>query len=270
MRAPRPRHCGFSLIELMFSMAIGSIILILAATMLGSSGEGYARVGGSIASEREARALLTQLASDLSTARFHKDNIIKKSTATWRTDRLGFLSLQTAAAQTDTARIGDLCAVNYYIKEFPIGGKTIRCLMRGFRESGRTPATGTAPELPGVFDALLNLETTPDSVTRLFDPLDGRDEPIAFGVVSFEARPRSRDAGGKWTDWVENDITGPEALDVKLVIARRELAAKLKQPGDWSGAGNAGKLLGDPAQADRNKDLHVYETTLKFGSNAPL
>ena len=32
-------HRGFSLIELMFSMAIGSVILILAATMLGSSGD---------------------------------------------------------------------------------------------------------------------------------------------------------------------------------------------------------------------------------------
>lgn len=256
MRFPRPHHRGFSLIELMFSMAIGSIILILAATMLGSSGEGYERVGGSVATEREARALITQLASDLSTARFHKDSIIEKSAAAWPADRLGFLSLQTATAQTDAGRIGDLCTVNYYIKDLPIGGKSVRCLMRGFRESNDT------------FKALKSTET--DAIAGLFKEQPMIDEPIAFGVVSFEARPRSRDAEGKWTDWVENDITGPEALDIKLVIARRELAGKLKQPGDWAGGGNAGKLLGDPAKASRNKDLEVYETTIRFGNHASL
>jgi hypothetical protein len=240
----------------MFSMAIGSIILILAATMLGSSGEGYERVGGSVASEREARALMTQLASDLATARFHKDSIIEKSTASWPTDRLGFLSLQTAAAQTDAGRIGDLCAVNYYIKNVDIGGKSVRCLMRGFRESNDT------------FTAVKS--TGPEAIAELFKERVEIDEPIAFGVVSFEARPRSRDAEGKWSDWVKNDVTGPEALDIKLVIARRELAGKLKQPGDWTGSGNAGKLMGDPTKANRNKDLEVYGTTLRFGNNATL
>ncbi|NQX01649.1 prepilin-type N-terminal cleavage/methylation domain-containing protein [bacterium] len=256
MRPSRPRNRGFSLIELMFSMAIGSVLLILAATMLGSSGDGYERVGGSVASEREARALISQLASDLASARFHKDSVIEKSAASWPTDRLGFLSLQPAAAQTDAGRIGDLCAVNYYIKDLPIGNKTVRCLMRGFRESKVT------------FDAV-----KAGAVAPLFIDQPDIDEPIAFGVVSFEARPRSRDAAGKWIDWVKdnpNDTTGPEALDIKLVLARRELSGKLKQAGDWNGTGNAGKLLGSPSQPDRNKNLEVYGTTLRFGNHAAL
>ncbi len=263
MRTNRPHNRGFSLIELMFSMAIGSIILILAATMLGSSGEGYERVGGSVATEREARALVTQLASDLATAQFHKDTLIENSTASWPADKLGFLSLQPAAAQTDEGRIGDLCAVNYYIKDLPIGGKTIRCLMRGFRESNDT------------FSAL-----KADTVGTLFaekasDPLIAADEPIAFGVVSFEARPRSRNATGEWIDWEKSDsttgkinTTGPEALDVKLVLARRELSGKFKTPADWNGTGAAGNLLGQPSEADRNKNLEVYATTLRFGNHA--
>jgi prepilin-type N-terminal cleavage/methylation domain-containing protein len=246
-----PHARGFSLIELMFSMAIGSIILILAATMLGSSGEGYERVGGSVATEREARALFTQLASDLSTSKFHKDGLIEKSSAGWPTDKLGLLSLQPAAAQTEQGRIGDLCAVNYYIKDLPIGGKSVRCLMRGFRESNDT------------FKAL-----KADTVGTLFAEQPNIDEPIAFGVVSFEARPRSRDSLGKWIDWVDNDITGPEALDVKLVLARRELSGKFKTAADWNGTGTAGNLLGQPSQADRNKNLEVYATTLRFGNHA--
>ncbi len=251
MKPSRPYKRGFSLIELMFSMAIGSIILILAATMLGSSGEGYERVGGSVATEREARALFTQLASDLSTSKFHKDGLIEKSSAGWPADKLGILSLQPAAAQTDAGRIGDLCAVNYYIKDLPIGGKTVRCLMRGFRESNDT------------FKAL-----KADTVATLFAEQPKIDEPIAFGVISFEARPRSRDSLGKWIDWVENDTTGPEGLDVKLVLARRELSGKFKTAADWNGTGTAGNLLGQPSQADRNKNLEVYATTLRFGNHA--
>jgi prepilin-type N-terminal cleavage/methylation domain-containing protein len=246
-----PRARGFSLIELMFSMVIGSIILILAATMLGSSGEGYERVGGSVATEREARALFTQLASDLSTSKFHKDGLIEKSSAGWPADKLGLLSLQPAAAQTDQGRIGDLCAVNYYIKDLPIGGKTVRCLMRGFRESNDT------------FKAL-----KADTVGALFAGQPDIDEPIAFGVISFEARPRSRDSLGKWIDWVANDTTGPEALDVKLVLARRELSGKFKTATDWNGTGAAANLLGQPSQADRNQNLEVYATTLRFGNHA--
>ena len=257
MRSSLRKHRGFSLIELMFSMAIGSVILILAATMLGTSGDGYERIGGNVASEREARALLTQLAADLSTASFHKDGVMDKSSAAWPADKLGILSLQPAQAQSEAGRIGDLCAVTYYISDLTIGGKTVRCLMRGFRESKDT------------FKALND-----DMVAKLFepepDPTKNPDEPVAFGVVSFEARPRSRDAAGKWIDWVKNDKTGPEALDIKLVLARRDLAGRLKLPTDWDGAGTGTSLLGDPSKPDRNKNLESYGTTLRFGNHATL
>lgn len=247
----RPRQSrGFSLIELMCSMAVGTIVLLAAAALLGSSGDGYERVGGSVASEREARAILTQLSSDLSTARFHEDTRLENDGAGWISGNLGFLSLQPAEAQSDKGRIGDLCAVNYYLKDINISGRTVRCLMRGFRESGDT------------FQSLAN-----GSVASLFSPRDNIDEPVAFGVVSFEARPKSRSNSGDWIDWVENDTRGPAALDVRLVIARRDLAGRLRQPSDWDGATAAGKALGKPAEADRNPDLQVYRTLIRFGSD---
>jgi prepilin-type N-terminal cleavage/methylation domain-containing protein len=244
------RNRGFTLIELMCSMAIGSIILLLAASMLGSSGDTYERIGGGVASEREARALITQLTSDLSTARFHKDGVIEKSTASWPADRLGFLCLQPAQAQIDAKRVGDLCAVNYYIKDLTISGKTVRCLMRGFRESAET------------FKALED-----DKVPSLFTASPNIDEPVAFGVVSLQALPKSRDKSGKWIDWVKNTTTGPEALDVRLVLARRSLTGKLRQTADWDGTGIAVKLLGPPSEADGNENLEVYATLIRFGNH---
>ncbi len=244
------KHCGFTLIELMCSMAVGSIILLLATSMLGSSSDSYERIGGGVASERDARALITQLTSDLSTTHFHKDEVIEKSTAPWPTDRLGFLCLQPAHAQSDTGRLGDLCAVSYYIKDLTINGKTVRCLMRGFRESS---------------DTFNSLEA--DNVSSLFTEQPNIDEPVAFGVVSWQVLPKARDASGKWIDWVKNTTTGPEALDVRLVLARRGLIDKLKQTADWDGNGTSGILLGSPAEPDRNKNLEVYATLIRFGNH---
>ena len=107
----------------MVSMAIGSMILLAAASLLGGSGESYERVGGAVAAEREARALITQLGTDLNTAHFHKDAVIQLSFGQWPADRLGFLSLQPSQAQAHDKHIGDLCALNYYLDDLTIGGK---------------------------------------------------------------------------------------------------------------------------------------------------
>lgn len=244
-------HCharGFSLVELMTSMVIGTMILLLAATMLRSSGDGYERIGGGVSTEREARALISQLGSDLSTARFHKDMVFSKSDSPWQSDRIGFLTLQPAEAQSRDGRIGDLCAVNYYLKDLTIGGKTTRVLMRGFRESN---------------DAFRALRE--EDVPSLFAPRDAIDEPIAFGVVSFEARPKSRDKDGKWVDWKPSPTIPPEVVDLRIIVARRDFAGRLRRPADWDGDGGSGASLGSPAQADRNPNLEIYSSRIRFG-----
>lgn len=243
---PQPHSRGFTLIELLCSMAIASIVLLAAALLLGNTGENYERVGGGVAAEREARAAIMQITSDLSSATFHKDVPLTKSTAAWPKDKLGILSLQTAQVQSDAGRIGDLCAVNYYVTDLTLGGKTVRCLMRGFRESADT------------FKAL-----STDAVPSLFIERPSTDEPVAFGVVSFEARPKSRDKTGQWIDWVKNDLTSPEAVDLKIVFARRAFQARLKQPADWEG-----NLVGQPSAAGANKNLEVYTTRISFGNHA--
>jgi hypothetical protein len=198
-----------------------------------------------VAAEREARAAIDRLAADLSSARHHEDGVLEKSTSAWALDRIGFLSLQPADAQSDSGRIGDLCAVNWHVRDLVIGGRTVRCLMRGCRESAET------------FKALGE-----DRLAQLFAGQPAADEPVAFGVVSFEARPKMLDSGGRWIDWVPNPATGPRALDVRLVIARRELAAKLVDPSDWDG----GRLLGPPGGAESNKDLEIYGALIRYGN----
>jgi prepilin-type N-terminal cleavage/methylation domain-containing protein len=243
------RH-GFTLVELMAAMVIGSLVLLTAASLLGSSGDGYERVGGGVATEREARALISQLTSDLASARFHKDGVIENSGNSWPADRIGFLSLQPAQAQSDAKRIGDLCAVHYYIKDLTIGGKTVRCLMRGFRESD------------DAFKALQN-----DNLSTLFREDEVLDEPVAFGVAAFDVRPVARQPDGKWADWAKNDLKGPDAIELKLVVARRDLAGRLKTSADWNGGGSTGRQLGTFPDAADNRQLEVYGAMIRFGNH---
>jgi len=247
MIAIRQSRHGFTLVEVLLAMTLGMMILMLALFLLGRGRDDSARIGDGLGAEREARAVLTQLTADLHSARFHQDGLLEQGHAAWPGDRLGFLSLQAPDAQTPGGRIGDLCAIHYYLKDLLIDGQTVRCLMRGFRDSKET------------FTALRR-----NQLRALFSGTE-RDEPVAFGILSFEARPQARDASGHWQPW-DGATTKPlAALAVRLVIARREIVGKLTDAAAWDGAGAAANLLGEARQAAANRHLEVYATLIRFG-----
>lgn len=244
MTPPRRPPRGFTLIELMVAMTIGMIVLLTAIAMLGRGGDEYERIGGNVGSAREARAVLTQLSEDL---RATNDALFEKNTAVWPATRLGLFTLQAPEAQSAAGRLGDLCVVQYYLKDLTIGGKTVRCLMRGFRESKET------------FAALRSGQTA-----SLLVPGE-RDEPLAFGVLSFEARPKVRGPDGGWVDCEPEAARAPEAVEVRLILVRRELAAKLASPGAWDGGGATARLLGTAADAAGNRNLEVVTAVIRCG-----
>lgn len=234
-------------------MGVGSIVLLLAASMLGSSGDGYQKISNNIANAREARAIISQMNADLATAKFHPSQIIENLPSSLPSHRLGFLSLQAPQAQSEQGRIGDLCAVNYYLADLQLGDQTVRCLMRGMRESADTYAA---------------LKT--QSTGSLFEKQPERDEPIGFGVVSFEVKPKIRDAAGQWIDWSSNAThtsTAPEALALRLMIPSQSLSAKLKSSDDWDGTGANSKFLGKPEDAATHPNLEIHEMLIRFGNH---
>jgi prepilin-type N-terminal cleavage/methylation domain-containing protein len=240
------RAQGFTLLEILASTAIGTIVLLLAVASLNSTGNEYGRSTDGVAAEREARAILTQVAEDMSKA--SASNLeIEESNDAWRQDKLGFTCLQPADAQSKDEAIGDLCLVYYYVKDLEIGKETVRCLMRGFRSSDE------------VFDALKD-----DSVEDLYKERLV-DEPVAFGVIAFEAEGLLRQKDGGWKVWEKKAddpfAEMPEVVRMKLVVARRELVAKLRTSEDW----DSSPLIGDPQDADQSKMLEVYEITHPFG-----
>lgn len=207
---------GFTLVELMFSLTVGAVILFAAVAMLGASADGYAQVGGQVSEEREYRMLMGGLASELASAVIHEDMRVERNDANWPAAQLGFLTLRPAAAQKAEQRIGDLCAVHYHVRDVTAAGRVERCLMRGFRDSGTT------------FDAARD-----NSVRKLFVPDARADEPIAQRVVSFDVVPQVMEAAGHWKDAPLPMSSAPEALRVRLVVASPGLAARLATSADW-------------------------------------
>jgi prepilin-type N-terminal cleavage/methylation domain-containing protein len=237
---------GFTLIEMLAATGIGTIVLLLGVAALSKTGDEYGRSTNGVAAERESRAILTQVAEDMSKASAGYLEI-EKSSDEWRQDKLGFTCLQPADAQSENEAIGDLCLVSYYVKDLEIGRDTVRCLMRGFRSSDE------------VFGALKN-----GTVESLYDERP-EDEPVAFGVLAFEVEGLVRMPSGEWKPWVKNPddpfMEMPDAVKMKLVVARRELASKLRESADWDNS----PLLGDPTEPERSKLLEVYEIIHPFG-----
>ncbi|HEY1121929.1 MAG TPA: prepilin-type N-terminal cleavage/methylation domain-containing protein [Haloferula sp.] len=255
MTARLSHRRGFTLLEVLLTMGIGSVLLFVAVSMLGQAGNGYERGSGSVAAEREARAVLTQMGDDFAKAEWHQDTILENGGEGWKQGRIGFLSLQPNDAQSEDGRSGDLCAIHYYIKDVKVGTATVRCLMRGFRESNKV-----FPELKT------------GSFANLFDE-DDIDEPVAFGVLSFSAEPLIRDNAGKWDTWrrkptedgtISQTATDrPQALRLRLIVARRELLGKLSTTRDW----DSSPLRGAPEQSANNPDLETYEVIQRFGTH---
>jgi prepilin-type N-terminal cleavage/methylation domain-containing protein len=240
MKSQDCHRAGFTLVEMMFSLTLGTLILLLAAGLLGSSGAGYGRTIGGVATGREGRAVLDQLGADFASA-----VMINGSSLDFGLTRsIAFITLLPPAAQSDEGCIGDACAVFYRLKDLETGGRTRRCLVRSVRESGETFAALRAGKIGTLSTGKFLIE-----------------EPLAFDVVGFEARPKSATGSGVWRDWVDDETGPPDVLEITLVLVRPELAGRTCTTAAWD-------ALGESIGTARNAGLETLTATLRFGNHA--
>ncbi|NJM36551.1 MAG: hypothetical protein HC845_01010 [Akkermansiaceae bacterium] len=76
-----------------------------------------------------------------------------------------------------------------------------------------------------------------------------------------------KDDEGQWIDWIPSDQVIPQAVEIKLVLVRREMVSRLNHASDWDGGTAAGSALDPATDAGRNKNLEVYQTTFRFGNH---
>ena len=234
------RHTGgFSLVEVLVSLGLGMMILLLALGAMGAASDGYMDSTNQVAATREARALMGLMAADLAKALPDEVPMVERSPGDWPRDRVGFLSLQPLDVQQVGERVGDVCAVVYYLRDWDFGGQVVPSVWRGFRSSGE------------VFEALRD-----EDIESLYGE-NPRDEPIARGVVAMEVEPLVRGADGEWVRWEENGAGPrvPAMMRLRLVMARRELMGKLQTADDWENH----DLLGAYNEAEESRYLEVFE-----------
>ncbi len=193
--------------------------------------------------DAEARAIMQQLAIDLSGAEYHRACPLKLSLIDKENTRFGFLCLKPSSAQLVNEDMGDLCAVAYSIKDLSINGKSARCLMRGIRSSQVT------------FEALRQ-----NQVDRLFIKGAMMDEPIGYNIISFVVRPMVCQADGKRSDWDKDQNEPPNTIEIQLTVADQQLSKQLKSPEEWDRL--LAKVSNDPSHF---ANLKTYHGSFEFG-----
>lgn len=206
---------GFTLIELIVSMGVGSLLLMAAALLAKGFGNDFRRHHAGIGCEREGRACMGIFRSDIASGIYH-DDISFPVAEDEQEEILGFLCLKPAEAQTAAGHTGDLCAVLYYLEYRQIEGKPVRCLIRGFRESKEV----TIALLEGRMAGLLR--------TKRND-----DEPVGFGIRDFQIQALARNRTGVLVAWNPGDPGRPEVFEFGIHVAQSEFLARVRTEEDW-------------------------------------
>lgn len=234
----RSRARGFSLVELMVAVSLAATLLVLASAALGWLGEGYGRSAGGVRAGREARAAMDQWSRDLAHRVKDERWWWKPGSQRWRRDEVGMLALAPEDSQEESEWVGDVVAVSYRVRDISLGGRVVRCLVRGQTDSA------------GVFAALRDGGDFDD----LFQP-GAAEEVVAFGVVKFQVEPLVWGPSGLQAATTVAEQERPDALRLELILVRPELMDAFATVEDWDGAAR----LGEPAEARESKHLEVYE-----------
>lgn len=211
---------GFTLLEVLVATTLSAVLVGIALVVLHTGTTGYQDVTRRDAMAGEFRVAIGALRGDFANASRAHDPMVGGSSEPGAA-LLGLMTLKPLEVQSEEQAVGDLCAVRYYLKNISIGDGGVRCLMRGVSESS------------DVFAALRE-----DRVADLWQPRDD-DEPVAFGVLSVEFHLLQRGDAGAWEPWNDEHHTAPSAVEIVIVLARREFAMRLDTPEKWQQAEQA-------------------------------
>lgn len=238
---------GFTLLELLVSMAIGSGIMLLLLTLMSDSSDTYSSALRTIAQRVEGRSGLHLLRRDIAGQLGGREILYEQGTLgqTWACDEFGFFTVKTAESQGDPNALGDVCFVRYYVAENDVFADGFsRKLYRQFLTSDMAKEVleqGIANGAPAV------------------DP--SVDEVVAVNVAHFSVSLWTRpDSSSAWEKWTAASPTAPLRADISLVIANSKTARRLNSSEDW----DSSEKLGTPALPKAEALLHDYHTRISL------
>ncbi len=213
----RPSYrSAFTLIELLVTMAISSVLLIVIATLITETSDGYAMSQRSVTHLSQSRAYIQLLESELS-LRLPETPLIHLSPEDAEPERIAFVRTLPSDEQNP---------------EFP-GNIATSCHYVAFVEN-----TDRQP-IPKLFRKILNpaetqsfIEAGHDAQFPAVDPT--RDEPVIDAVLSFQATPMYRNpASGIDEPWDETIEHRPSYIKLIIRTIDESFSRRINHPSEW-------------------------------------
>lgn len=215
--SPEKRRNGFTMAELLVSMAITSVLLLALLALVGQSTDSYTQTQRAVNTLSQARAFLQFFDREISTRLPATRLIYEKGNGTGEADRIAFVRAISAAEESSTDP-GDLNTSCYYVA---------------------FSADGANSESPKLFRGVLGASETQSLLSAggvpVFPPADpASDEPIVPNVIRFEASPKYfTGSPAKPEDWTTSSTAPPSLIELTITFLDDSSAQRYRTRAEW-------------------------------------
>ncbi len=291
------RRHGFSLVELLVTVAVAFILVAALMQSMVSSLDSWTSQEKMFSSQREARAALRLLADDLaSIVIIPSDGPLEQDPQAMAgrkplrllvqeappnsvsTTRLAFLRTVKRVGKEADGGGGDLQLVLYGVALTPDGGasgveldaNSQKLLRREFSssETYRRLESHRVGGQPLVFESdWQQLENLPDPASPGV-PVDGRNAVLAHDVIRFDCKPLENTMPNPPIahEWPADQL--PKWVEVTLRVTNRQTGRQLKSAKDWRGEGVRAKAItnGTPDLYEDDAEVRTFSMRLRLPS----
>ncbi len=240
---------GFTLVELLVAMVIGTIITLTAFTVIREGSDGYNRMSSKTKTRTEAREGLTQISRDFASFQIGHLDWKKDDSSTWRKDEVRFLTRLPLSAQDKSEASNSLCRVTYFVAANSLDTADEAVTQSLYRHTENS-------------ESVMETLTTGGAFSSERRPLEEMGL-IVYDVLSFHADFLTRSESGVFSEWKEDSDEGPDSVRITVQVVNDAVAARLATESDWQ------KMtfpLGSPDDAMNNRidGVEMYQLTLSL------
>lgn len=231
---------AFTLIELLVTMAISAVLLIVLATLIIQTTDGYAMSQRSVNHLSQSRAFIQLFDSEMS-LRLNETPLIHLVSPDTNSDRIAFVRTRPNDEQ-DSEAPGDLATSCYYMAFVENADqKPVPKLFRKILDPAETQAF---------------IESGDDAEFPETDPY--RDEPVIEMILSFQAMPMYLNpVTGKEEPWDQSIKHAPSHIKLSIRTIDESFSRRIEHPSEWS------RIAASPKDSERQM-IHTVSQNISI------